>query len=145
MKRANLLLLIFVLVLSILACGTFSPPETCGEDLGGTADEALFGRYFESMELVSGNTWQPGAEGESGMQFPAGESLLIMFDAKSDVQVRACIQHTVGGGKMAFDQTSSFQNGENEFQVGTFEPGPYVIRVIVNGTLVKNLPFSINK
>jgi len=145
MKRENLILLIFALVLSILACGTFSPPESCGEDFGGTADEALFGRYFESLELVSGNTWQQGVDGESGMQFPVGEPLLIMFDAKSAVQIRACIQHTVGGGKLAFDQTSSFQTGENEFQIGTFEPGPYVVRVIVDGTLVKNLSFSINK
>jgi len=143
MRKLTIALPVLVLTLSIIACGTFSPPESCGDEIGGTADEVLFGQYFESMELVSANTYQPGTQGENGVEFAAGEPLLIMFDAKTDVEVRACIQNTVGGGEIAFDQTTSFLGGENEFQVGTFESSNYVIRVIVEGVLVKNFQFVI--
>ncbi len=143
MKKYAYLFSALTLTLSILACGSFSPPESCGDEIGGTADEALFGQYFESMELVNANTWQPGTQGENGVEFAAGEPLLIMFDAKTDVEVRACIQNTVGGGGIAFDQTSSFSSGENEFSLGVFEPSSYVIRVIVDGVLVKNFPFEV--
>ena len=142
MKKLTLLLPVLLLAVSILACGSFSPPEDCGEGIGGTADEALFGEYFASMDLVDANTWQPGPEGENGRQF-GQDPLLIMFDARSDVEVRACIQNTVGGGKLAFDETQSFAAGSNEFQVGAFEPGHYVIRVIVDGVLVRNFPFEV--
>ncbi|MEW6092999.1 MAG: hypothetical protein AB1531_03440 [Chloroflexota bacterium] len=143
MRKFTLVLPVFVLTLSVLACGSFSAPESCGDEIGGTADDVLFGQYFESMELVSANTYQPGTQGENGVEFAAGESLLIMFDAKTDVEVRACIQNTIGGGEIAFDQTSSFISGENEFSVGVFEPSNYVIRVIVDGVLVKNFPFEV--
>lgn len=143
MKKLTFILPLLALTLSALACGSFAPPENCGDEIGGTADEALFGQYFESMELVSGETWQPGSQGENGIEFAEAESLLIMFDAKTDVEVRACIQNTQGGGNLAFDQTTAFSAGENEFPVGAFEPGGYVIRVIVDGVLVKNFPFYI--
>ena len=143
MRKFTFVLPVFVLTFSVLACGSFSPPETCGDEIGGTADEVLFGQYFESMELVSATTYQPGTQWENGVEFTAGEPLLIMFDAKIDVEVRACIQNTVGGGQIAFDQASSFTSGENEFSVGVFEPSNYVIRVIVDGVLVKNFPFEV--
>lgn len=143
MKKWLILIPVMILGLSVLACGSISPPETCGDEIGGVADETLFGQYFESMELVNANTWQPGIEGENGTEFAEGESLLIMFDARTEVQVRACIQHTVGGGEIAFDETVSFPVGSNEFQIGSFAPGTYVIRIIVENTLVKNFPFVI--
>jgi hypothetical protein len=142
MKKLTIVLPILFLVLAALACGSFSPPEDCGAGIGGTANEALFGDNFASMELVDANTWQPGDPGENGVQF-GQDPLLIMFDAKGDVTVRACIQNTQGGGKLAFDQTASFSSGSNEFQIGSFEPGNYVIRVIVDGVLVKNFPFEV--
>jgi hypothetical protein len=142
MKKLIIILPVLLLALSALACGSASPPESCGDAIGGTADETLFGQNFASMELVDANTWQPGAAGENGAQF-GQEPLLIMFDAKSGVDVRACIQNTRGGGKLAFDQTVSFSAGSNEFPVGSFEPGTYVIRVIVDGVLVKNFPFEV--
>jgi hypothetical protein len=145
MKKWLILIPVLVMGLSVLACGSISPPETCGDEIGGVADETLFGEYFESMELVNANTWQPGAQGENGMEFAEGEALLIMFDARTEVQVRACIQHTVGGGEIAFDDSVSFQAGSNEFQIGSFVPGPYVIRIIVGNTLVKNFQFVINE
>jgi hypothetical protein len=142
MKKWIVILPVLLLVLSILACGSASPPESCGADIGGIANETLFGDNFASMDLVNANTWQPGASGDNGTQF-AKEPLLIMFDARKNVDIRACIQNTQGGGKIAFDETSSFKKGSNEFQLGDFEPGSYVIRVIVDGVLVKNFPFEI--
>ncbi|MBM3153429.1 MAG: hypothetical protein FJZ96_14700 [Chloroflexi bacterium] len=143
MKKLISTLPILFLILSALACGSFSPPEDCGEGIGGTADEALFSQYFESMELVRASDWQPGTPGENGVEFAEGENLLVMFDVKSGVEVRACIQNTQGGGQLAFDQTSSFSEGSSEFPVGSFDPGAYVIRVIVDGALVKNFPFTV--
>ncbi|KAF0106783.1 MAG: hypothetical protein FD146_2375 [Anaerolineaceae bacterium] len=143
MKKLPLILPALLLALSILACGSFSPPESCGDEIGGTANETLFGENFESMELVSAGDWQPGAQGENGVQFAGQEPLLLMFDAKADVDVRACIQNTQGGGQLAFDQTAFFSEGTNVFPVGAFEPGNYVIRVIVDGALVKNFPFEV--
>jgi hypothetical protein len=143
-SKIKMLAVLLVLGISMLACGSFGPPESCGENIGGVADETLFGQYFASMELVSANTWQPGEQSENGMIFPAEEPLLIMFDAKSDVEVRACIQNTAGGsGKLALDQALPFLTGTNEFPLGAFQPGGYVIRVIVENTLVKNFPFSV--
>ena len=96
------------------------------------------------MDLVDAVTWQPGTSGENGTVFSNDEDLLIMFDAAENVEIRACIQQTVGAGQIAFDQTNAFQSGSNEFALGNFDPGTYVIRVIVDGILVRNFPFQVD-
>ncbi|HSB88947.1 MAG TPA: hypothetical protein VLD63_02860 [Anaerolineales bacterium] len=123
------------------AC-SFGPPPSCGDNIGGTADTVVFDQYFNSMALVSHATGQTGPEGDSGSQFAQGDQLEIQIDAKSAVDVRACIQPTSGGNKIAFDQTQSMSQGPNVFPVGAFDKGTYVIRVIVGDTLVKNFPFA---
>jgi len=56
--------------------------------------------------------------------------------------VRACVQPR-GPGEITFDQTQTMPQGQGVFPVGTFKPGTYVIRVIVDGVLVKYFPFEI--
>ncbi len=141
MKTVRLLIVFAFLSTALGAC-RFGPPASCGENIGGVADEALFGQYFESMELVSATTWQPGTPGEQGVDFSIDEPLLIMFDAKSDVTIRACIQ-VPGRGNLALNETQSFSEGSNEFNLGAFAKGSYIMRVIVDETLVKNFPFSV--
>jgi len=141
MNSARVLAVFAFLFLAQAGC-RFGPPASCGDTIGGVADETLFGQYFESMELVSANTWQPGTPGEQGMDFPVDEPLLIMFDTKAEVTIRACIQ-VPGRGDLAFNETVTFAEGSNEFNMGAFDKGGYIIRVIVDETLVKNFPFSI--
>lgn len=96
------------------------------------------------MQLVSQASGQPGPEGENGAQFSAGEALTLQVESKSDVTVRAYVQPR-GPGEITFDQTQTFPQGVGYFPVGAFKPGPYVIRVIVDDTLVKSLVLVVNK
>jgi len=129
-----------ILGLAVTACA-FGPPPSCGEKIGGTADTARFDQYFRTMVLVSQTTGQPGPEGENGAELAREDALVIQVDARTEVSVRGCVQPRSGGGKIPFDQTQTLPQGRGAVSMGTFEPGSYVVRVIVDGILVKNLPF----
>ncbi len=132
---------ILILALILAGCG-FGPPPSCGDTIGGTADTARFDQYFTSMQLVSQGTGQPGPEGENGAQFSSGDVLEIRTEGKSEGAVRACVQPR-GPGDIAYDQTLTLPEGAGVFVVGSYQPGIYVIRVIVEGVLVKNFAFEI--
>jgi hypothetical protein len=53
------------------------------------------------------------------------------------------MQERKGGGKILFDETRSYTPGENSLALGKYSKGGYVIRVIVDEKLIKNLPFRI--
>jgi hypothetical protein len=53
-----------VIMLVITACGSFSPPESCG--VGGTADETKFSQHFTWMEIVNEATGSPGEPDPEG-------------------------------------------------------------------------------
>lgn len=143
MKKGLFLTSLMALAITLSACGSFGPPESCGEDLGGTADENLFSQYFESMALISQTTGVPGPSGgENGEQYAQGEPLAILVTSKADVALRVCIQYR-GPGQIPFDQTQTLTGGENTFNIGAIDPGVYVVRVIVEDTLVKNFPFMV--
>ena len=130
------------LALIASACGSFGPPESCG--VGGTADEAKFSQYFAQMELVDATTGQPGpVDPESGPQFAATAKLEIRAKSKAPVALRACVQSRRGGGKIPFDQTQSLPLGPGSLSLGSFAPGSYVVRVVVDGVLVRNLTFMV--
>jgi hypothetical protein len=132
-----------VMLVSVLACGPFSPPESCG-DIGGTADEGLFNQYFVSMALLDTAIGSPGGISSEGeIQFTPADELEIAFESKIDVSIHACLQERKGGGKVLFNEIGSFSPGEDSFILGTYSKGSYVVRVIVDDTLVKNLPFQI--
>jgi len=148
MLTSKIKLLVTVLVLGLLlsACSlgssvSFGPPESCGDDIGGTADTAKFDQYFTNMALVN-QDGVSGPEGENGMEFASTDTLDLRADSISDVAVRACIQSR-SGGPIAFDQTQTLTQGPSGLTLGSFQLGNYVVRVIVDGTLVKNFPFSI--
>jgi hypothetical protein len=124
----------------LYAC-SFGSPESCGENIGGTADTAKFDQYFIQMALVN-QSGVSGTEGENGMEFTSTDSLELRADTKSDVAVRACVQN-LSKGPITFDETHDLTIGSDGFALGVFETGNYVVRVIVNDTLVKNFPFSI--
>lgn len=147
MKRSKLALSVPVFVaLALLgaACGSLGPPPECTEGLGGTADEALFAQYFTAMELVSADSGQPGGPAENGASFPGGEPLAVNVSAGAAVTVRFCVQGFYDGGVIADDLTADLVPGANQVHLDTFDTSAdYVVRVIVDGVLVKNLPFTL--
>lgn len=140
-SRTKILVGLLVVTIVVSAC-SFGPPPSCGENIGGTADEAKFDEHFSSMSLVSQSIGQPGPEGDNGLEFSRADTLLMQVESRTDVELRACVQPRGGGGRIPFDQTQTFSQGQGTFNIGSFEPGAYVIRVIVDGTLVKNFPFG---
>ena len=139
------LILVFVSVLAnMLACGSFAPPQSCGEGIGGTADEALFAEYFSDMQLViEGTDEVPPPGSESGALVSTGDSLTVKMQVLKTATVRACVQERAGGGGIPADETRTVQPGEAYLPLGEFEKGSYVARIIVDGTLVKNLTFEV--
>jgi hypothetical protein len=144
MRKFSLFLVLAAFAVNLLACGSFAPPASCGEGIGGTADEALFGRYFSDMNLVleaTGEAPPPGSD--SSAVVGPGDSLTIRMQVLQAVDVRACVQERAGGGGIPADKTASVAPGEAFLSLGEFERGSYVVRVIVDGTLVKNLTFEV--
>lgn len=130
------------LLLFSVACGSIAPPETCGAT--GSADEARFAEQFSSMDLVVEATGETGLDDpEGGAHFPADTSLAIRFDSRASAEVRVCIEQRRGGGEIAFDQTFTATEAAGSFGLGALPPDIYVARVLVDGTLVRNLPFVV--
>jgi hypothetical protein len=135
------ILLLLVVCAALTACGAARPPESCG--VGGTANETLFAEHFGAMELVNKNTGMPGAaDPEAGAAFVYGDMLAIRANALGDVSVRTCVEGRANG-KIALDQTVTAEQGERLLPLASFPKGDYVVRVIVNGALIKNLPFAV--
>ena len=131
-----------ILMLVLTACGSFSPPESCG--VGGTADETKFAQHFTWMEIVNEATGSPGeSDPEGGFQFTSSDPLAITTDNINEVSLRACVAERKGGGKIPLDKTQDLSSGSGSISLGSFEPGSYVVRVIVDGILVRNIPFSV--
>jgi hypothetical protein len=128
------------------ACAPLSAPPECAEGLGGTANETLFAQYFTSMELVSATSGrQPGDPAENGAAFPVAELLAINASVLSEVSVRFCVQGFFTGGVIADDLTTDLVPGDNQVHLDAFDTAAdYVVRVIVDGVLVKNLPFTLH-
>ena len=145
-SKIKLPVTIAVLGIMLSACSLGSsvpigPPESCGDNIGGTADTAKYDQYFTNMALVNQNG-ESGPEGENGMEFASTDTLDLRADSVSDVAVRSCVQD-FNGRPIAFDQTQTFPQGSSGLTLGSFQPGNYVVRVIADETLVKNFPFSI--
>jgi hypothetical protein len=141
--KANSRIFPVLLAASLLltACANFGPPPECSEGLGGVADTAAFDAHFASMQLVSAASGAPGAPAEHGEAFAADEPLAIQVDSLGAGSLRACVQ---AASEIPIDQTYELAAGGQTLQLGALgEPGMYVVRVIVDGVLVKNLPFTL--
>jgi hypothetical protein len=133
-----------IMMFMLTACGSFSPPETCG--VGGTADETKFTQHFRWMELVNEVSGSPGEpDQEGGFQFTSSDQLAITTENINEVSLRACVEERKGGGEITLDKTQGLSPGSRRISLGLFEPGIYVVRVIVDGNQVRNLPFSVTR
>jgi hypothetical protein len=114
-----------------------------GDEIGGVADTVKFDEYFNTMALVNQATGNPGPDSDNGQQYAENETLVIQLEVKSEVTVQACIQPMGGGNSLPLDESKTFSAGQASFDLGSFQKGNYVIRVIVDNILVKNFPFNI--
>lgn len=131
-----------ILLLSFVSsCRALRPPESCG--LGSFANDTAFDLYFSDLDLldVEGNTGEPDRDGTP--RFEEGRAINLWLQVKSDSRVRICVEETRGGGEIAYDETASYSGGQTAVPFGVLERGPYVIRIGIDGTLVRNVPFSI--
>jgi len=143
-SRSHLSVAGALLLLTTLACGSFAPPASCGDNIGGTADEAAFAQYFISMQLVDEATGVAGPpDSESQATFGPDETIAISYSTVGEGSVRACVQERAGGGGIPLDETFSFVHGEGSFSLGSFPDGTYVVRAILADTLVRNLTFTV--
>jgi hypothetical protein len=144
LRQPHPTLILIPTILVSMACGSFAPPASCGENIGGVADDTAFSQYFSSIKLVNEDTGIAGpADSESEASFTQGEKLAISYSAVAEGSLRACVQERAGGGGIPLDQTFSFAQGEGRLSLGTFEAGTYVVRVIIGETLVRNLTFTV--
>ncbi len=140
--RQHILVFIPILMLMLLSsCRALRPPESCG--LGGFANETAYGLYFDNLDLldVEGNPGKPDRDGVP--RFDEGQAINLWLQIKTDSRVRICVEETRGGGEIAYDEIVSMKTGQSAVTFGTLERGPYVIRLSIDGTLVKNVPFSV--
>jgi hypothetical protein len=142
-RRISILLAVCAaLAVTLAACGAAKPPESCG--VGGTADDTAFAQHFAMMELVNKVTGEAGQQDpEAGVAFAAGDLLAIRVNALGDVSVRTCVQGRDSGGRIALDQNITAEKGERLLPLASFPKGSYVVRVIIDGVLVKNLPLAV--
>jgi hypothetical protein len=143
MRHRNLVRLLVLLMMLVLisSCRALSPPESCG--LGGFANDTAYGLYFSDLDLldVNGNPGEPDRDGTP--RFEEGSALNLWLQVKSDTRVRICVEETRGGGEIAYDETSALTSGQTAITLGVLERGPYIIRISIDGTLVRNVPFSV--
>ena len=134
------------LCLLAVACSALVPPESCGPEAEGAVDEARFAQLFRSMELVSAATGLTGEPDEEGTpRFTAGEELQIVTDNLGALGIRACVQERRRAGTIAGEREGSLPAGRAFIPLGGFEEGDYVVRVLVERALVRNLPFIVEE
>ncbi len=131
-----------VLILSFVSsCRALRPPESCG--LGSFANDTGFGLYLDDLDLldVEGRPGEPDRDGAP--RFEEGQAINLWLQVKSDTRIRVCVEETRGGGEIVYDETASFTSGQSAIPFGVLERGPYVIRIGIDGTLIRNMPFSV--
>lgn len=139
-QHPHIIILILMLML-LTSCRALRPPESCG--LGGFANETAYGLYFDNLNLldVEGNPGSPDRDGVP--RFEEGQTINLWLQIKTDTRVRICVEETRGGGEIAYDDIVSLKTGQSAVTFGALERGPYIIRLSIDGTLVKNFPFSV--
>lgn len=137
---------VLIVVASLILAGCGSPtPVTCGVTSTGEPDLARFQTNFNTIVLVSKTTGQPGQIGPDGAaQFAVDEPVQVRADAKnSGITIRLCLQKMDANGEIKYDKSVAAEEGVNLFDIGGFQPGTYILRVIERNVLIANLPFNV--
>ncbi|MHB9031956.1 MAG: hypothetical protein ACYC6L_02800 [Anaerolineae bacterium] len=136
---------IAILALVLSGCGGSPTPVSCGVTSEGAPNLERFQANYNSIVLISKTTGQPGAVGTDGAaMFTADEPISVRIDAKTGgMMLRFCIQKTDSNGKISYDESVATVSGQNDYDIGTFAAGTYVIHVTERNVLIANLPFNI--
>lgn len=141
-RQPAAILLCSMLILSFVSsCRALRPPDSCG--VGSFVNDTAYSLYLDDLDLldVNGNPGEPDRDGAP--RFKEGETINLWLQVKSDARIRICVEETRGGGEIAYDETTAFSSGQNAVTFGVLERGPYMIRISIDGTLVRSVPFSV--
>lgn len=128
--------------LCITSCGSFRPPESCGT--GGTADSETFDQLFVDMTLFDESLGgSPRIDTEAGPTFSPTTPVSVQVDSYQSIQVRLCVEERKGGGEIGFDEIELVSEGMSVISLREFESGNYVLRVLHDQVLIRNLPFVV--
>ena len=144
MRRRRICPLTTMLLLSSLlaSCNQFKPPESCGA--GGTANKETFNQFFVDMLLYDETMGgAPRIQTEVGPTFLQDTTVSVQAESFMSVEIRFCVEERRGGGKISFDEVRMLSEGVNTISLEIFESGSYVVRIITEDTLIKNLPFVV--
>lgn len=144
MSRRRICPLTTILLLSslLVSCSQFKPPESCGA--GGTANEETFNQFFVDMLLYDETMGgAPRIHTEAGPTFLQDSTVSVQAESFMSVEIQLCVEQRRGGGEISFDEVRMLSEGVNTISLETFESGSYVIRVIIDEVLIRNLPFVV--
>jgi hypothetical protein len=85
----------------------------------------------------------PRIHTEAGPTFLQDTSVSIQVESTESIEVRFCVEERRGGGEISFDEVRTISGGVTIVSLESFVPGSYVIRVILDDVLVRNLPFVV--
>jgi hypothetical protein len=126
----------------LVSCSQFKPPESCGA--GGTANKETFNQFFVDMLLYDETMGgPPRIHTEAGPTFLLDSTVSIQAESFITVEVRFCVEQRRGGGEISFDEVRMISEGVNTISLDGFESGSYVLRVIQDEVLIRNLPFVV--
>lgn len=133
---------LFLLMLIFIAGCDLGQPRDCEVNTGNTVDEELFSTYFSSMRLMDETGFEGVSHDEDEAIFAPASPLSISFDAIKDGSIVLCIQSRTGSKFTPATLHETFEAGSSTINISNYMNGSYVVRVIVEDTLVKNLPFG---
>ncbi len=138
----KLTLFIVLCGLTLTACSILPPAEDCGGE--SVADRDTLEEFFSRLQLLGSSADQAeNNESKVGRIFQPSDELAIQGQSNRDGTLRLCIFESKPAGEIVYDRTFNLSTGEETIQLGSFEEGPYVIRVFANGVLVHNFQFLI--
>ena len=142
--RLSLRMAAALVLLATVACGSFSAPKSCGDDVSGAPDQSAFDQNFSAMRLANQSSGLLGpSDASEEFSLPRGDPLAIAYSGRTSGSLRVCVQERSAGGGIPLDQTFQFEQGDVMILLSSFEPGTYVLRAIVDETLVRNLTFVV--
>lgn len=135
---ASLVLMVGALVGA--ACAAPAEQVLSCPAVGGGADEALFTQNFSRMDLASGTP----DTGEGGVRHSRTEPVVVVATTLHGVEAHFCARERSRASTIMYAQPHTLPAGESRVDLGPVaRTGDYVIRVSVEGKLVKNLTFTV--
>jgi len=141
MKIMKFVFSILLVLLFAVSCDV-GPPRECDVEISDSADEELFSQYFSNMSLADEKGFEGIPHDEYGVVFDPSIPLVVSFNALKSGSIKFCVQSRSGSKFIPATRDAIFEAGSSSITISNFMDGSYVIRVIVEDTLVKNFSFG---